>query len=237
MWSLSVEEQFYLVWPIALITLLWLTRGRRRYLVPIVGTLIVVVLAYRAWRWEDGMFWLWIYQRTDTRVDSLLAGVLVALMFAGLEPRRDFFERNRWVSPAAWVAGAVFLACLLGARVDGSFLYLGGFTLVAVACAVLVIAVLPGSPWIGARVLRFRPLCVLGIVSYGLYLWHFPVFVATQRYGQSIPPVLRVGLALALTALFTALSWFLVEQPFLRWKDRLEARSRVRVVPAPETTL
>jgi peptidoglycan/LPS O-acetylase OafA/YrhL len=91
-----------------------------------------------------------------------------------------------------------------------------------------VLAALPGSPWPGARAMQFRPLCVVGTVSYGLYLWHLFVFVAVQKYGASIPPLMRVGLALSITAMCTVMSWYLVEQPFLRWKDRIDARHRAR---------
>src|SRR5262249_7184256 len=187
----------------------------------------------RAWRWHEGMFPLWIYERTDTRADSLLVGALIALFFGGLEPHAHSWARSRWVSPAAWIATAVFAACVLRARSDQPFLYEGGFTLVACARAVLSAAVLPSSSWIGAAALRTPPLCALGVISYGLYLWHLPVFVATQHYGQSIPPVPRVGLALTITAACTALSWFFVEQPFLRWKDRLEGRTRAAPSPSP----
>lgn len=231
MWSLAVEEQFYLVWPLLLLGLLWLTRSRRRLLAPTVLVMVVVVMIYRVWRWHDGMFPLWIYQRTDTRLDSLLVGALLAVALSGIEPSAGFYARHRWVSVGAWLGLAVFLGSVLFAQVDGAFLYLGGFTLVAAACAAIVLAVLPGSPWAGARPLRFRPLCVVGIVSYGLYLWHLPVFVAVQRYGDQVPPIPRVGIALALTVLLTAGSWRFVEQPFLRWKDRLEGRA---VTPRPE---
>lgn len=224
LWSLSVEEQFYLLWPIVLIGLLWLLGASRQRVAGVVALLVVMVVAYRILRFDQGTFLLWLYIGTDTRVDSLLVGALLAIVFDGIEAPVGFYERHRWVATASWIAAAVFVAAVLRARLDESFLYLGGFTIVAVACAMLVVGVLPGSPWLGARLLSWQPLCTLGIVSYGLYLWHLPVFTGVQRFGGGIPPVLRVGLALSITAFLTALSWYVVERPFLRWKDRIEHR-------------
>ena len=96
----------------------------------------------------------------------------------------------------------------------------GGFTLVGIATAVIIVASLE-SNWTGNRVLQTRSLATLGLVAYGLYLWHYPVFLSVQRYGTSWTIAGRLAVAIIVTALVTAASWFIVEKPFLRWKNRL----------------
>jgi peptidoglycan/LPS O-acetylase OafA/YrhL len=143
--------------------------------------------------------------------------------------RTPSFTQGRGFQWAAWVAAGVLAWSVLVARWEKPTLYLGGFTVVAVACGVLALAVLPESAWPVARAMHWAPLRALGIVSYGVYLWHLPVFVAAQRYLADVPVAGRAVIACAITAIVTSLTWFLVERPFLRWKSRLDHR-------APEPT-
>jgi peptidoglycan/LPS O-acetylase OafA/YrhL len=220
LWSLSVEEQFYIVWPLALIALLAATRGRRRVVAAVVVVAIVAVAIGRAWGWHQGTLWLWLYVQTNTRADSLLVGALLAIAGSHLATRSA-----RWLTPAAWFATGFLAVCIGFAQFDKAPLYLGGFTVVALATATVILASLPGSTWHGARALQWGPLCTLGVVSYGLYLWHLPIFIGMQKYATGIPTAARAVLALAITALATYLSWVAVEQPFLRWKARLDRRT------------
>ena len=73
-----------------------------------------------------------------------------------------------------------------------------------------------------------------GRVSYGLYIWHLAVFNAVLRYGRLWPPITQATVALSLAALATCGSWFLVERPFLRWKDRLETTRRDHDKQSPQ---
>ncbi len=107
------------------------------------------------------------------------------------------------------------------------FLYRGGFTLIALTVGVILIAVLE-TDWVVNRFLRLRPLRAVGRVSYGLYIWHLAIFNAVTRYGRFWNPWWQTIVALGLTAVATCASWFLVERPFLRWKDRLEHAYRER---------
>jgi peptidoglycan/LPS O-acetylase OafA/YrhL len=225
LWSLAVEEQFYLVWPLVLTGLLWLTGARRRYVGVVLVAGVAGIALYRAWRWRDGMPFLFIYSRTDTRADALLVGALGAVLTGGVRGLSLSSTWGRVASYVAWLASGVLAWFVLFAGYDEGMLYLGGFTVVAVACGVLVLAVFPGSAWPPARALQWAPLRTLGVVSYGVYLWHLPVFVATQRYAQGAPAAGQAVIACAITAMLTGLSWFLVERPFLQWKSRLDDRS------------
>ena len=74
----------------------------------------------------------------------------------------------------------------------------------------------------------YRQPVAVGRVSYGIYLWHFPVFWAVGRWGRSWPDIVRLSVAFSLTALFTVLSWYLLEKPIMRWgRNRLEPRAPV----------
>lgn len=217
LWSLSVEEQFYLVWPLVVVVLSAYVRRLRTVVIIMLGAIVVVALN-RAWQYHSGTLYLLVYGRTDTRADALLVGALLAQLWV----RR--WTPTRKLAPMAWAAVAVLAACVVWSNAVGPFLYDGGFTLVALAGGVLILAAIDGD-WIGGRLLGLRWLCAIGLVSYGLYLWHIPIFFGVARYGADWDPLVRVGVALALTATVTVASWFLVERPALRWKDRLEGRA------------
>jgi peptidoglycan/LPS O-acetylase OafA/YrhL len=227
-WSLSFEEQFYLVWPF--VTALALTAVRRlRTVVIVCVVLMVLVGLHRARLYHSGMNWYPIFIRTDTRFDSFLPGVLLAhLWFRHREPK------GRFVPIAGWVALGILLVCLPTAKLEDPFLYYGGITLIDICCAVVILAIIDGR-WAVNRFFQLKWLVRLGTVSYGLYLWHLPVFFAFAHYyvevnmltgtrTLSISPWILAPAALAVSFAFTLLSWFLLEKPVLQWKRRLEGR-------------
>ena len=220
LWSLSIEEQFYFVWPVALIFLL----GLRRRLSTLVVALSVSILALAVWRMllARHMSPALVYFRTDAQADALLVGALTAHLWV-----RGKVPWKRFLAPAAWVALAFMTVCIFRLEGDHQFLYNGGFTLIAVAVAIMLLAILE-TPWLPARALNTRPLRAIGRVSYGLYLWHVLAFSIVVDHTRTAPVAVRILLALAITAAVTAASWYLVERPFLRLKDRLDARDRTR---------
>lgn len=217
MWSLAVEEQFYLVWPF--VVALLAGRRRPRALLPaLLVAATVAVALHRAVLWRQGAGWLPLYVRTDTRADSLLIGALTALVWS----RGPVVARSVPVVATAGLALVAVFAAVV--PVDSPAYYLGGFTVVAVAAAAVVLGVLHGGWW-GARLFAARSLRAIGRVSYGLYLWHLPVFTGVQRYGAGWSAPARVATGLSLAAIATIVSWWCIERPVLAWKDRLEARS------------
>jgi peptidoglycan/LPS O-acetylase OafA/YrhL len=223
MWSLSFEEQFYLIWP--WVTIVFLTVNRRlRQVIPILLALIAIVAVHRAFMYHGITTWYPDFVRTDTRADSILIGCLLAHIWV----RRR--EPTRGVKLAAWIAAAFLLACLPLANLTGPFLYRGGLVLIDVACAILLLGILQGG-WAGRRFFELKPLVIIGTVSYGLYLWHLPVYFAVKYYGQGWPDAVRVIVALGVTVALTILSWFLLERPALRWKARFERANRKQPTP------
>ncbi len=225
LWSLSIEEQFYFVWPVALIFLL----GVRRRLSTVVVVMSASILALAVWRMmlARHLSPALVYFRTDAQADALLVGALAAHLWM-----RGTVPWKRFLAPAAWVALAFMTVCIYRVESDHQFLYNGGFTLIAIAVAVMLLATLESS-WCPARVLTTRPLRAVGRVSYGLYLWHVLVFSIVVDHTRTQPVGVTIALALGITAVVTAASWFLIEQPFLRLKDRLEARDQAR---SPDST-
>jgi peptidoglycan/LPS O-acetylase OafA/YrhL len=216
LWTLAIEEQFYLVWPPLLFGALRVWRSQRRVAWLAVG-IVVLAAGWRIALYQSGDPWLRIYIRTDARADALAIGALMALL-----PRELLWRRLRPGVRA--IAGPVALAVLLGAAAglepyDG-ILYLGGFTVVAIAAAVLIASVLDGDAPL-TRALASRPAVALGRLSYSLYLWHFGIFQLVADHTVSWSALPRIGLAWALALIAAGASYRFVELPALRLKRRL----------------
>jgi peptidoglycan/LPS O-acetylase OafA/YrhL len=216
-WSLSIEEQFYLVWPLALAWLLRRGVGTVKNLPHILITLIVVIALWRAW-----LFWPNDFARAyygfDTRVDEMLVGCTLAAM---LHQQRDAvaagWNKLRFVM-LPLVLGA--MCWMVGFTRYGQALYpLGLFTVAALGAAVLIAEItLHPNGWL-ARGLSTAPLRYVGKLSYGLYLYHFVIFSTTP------PPIAhpiaqRQVLDFIVTFGLAALSYHCLEQPCLKFKTR-----------------
>lgn len=225
-WSLAVEEQFYLIFPIALIgTIAVLKRriGIHRLAHVALIAAVVGAIASCALMWilrDPGTDPSRVYFGTDTRSQALFIGIAIACVVR-LWPMSGTRRRSHATLTTAALLG---FATLVGIATTASFrtdwLYTGGFLLIALATGVIVLT-LNGRDSFFTKALSVRWLRTLGLVSYGLYLWHWPikVFVTGQRLHLSDDATGRVVLFLircALTAAATALSWYLIEQPFRR---------------------
>ncbi|MEY2423408.1 MAG: hypothetical protein QOI95_3475 [Acidimicrobiaceae bacterium] len=232
-WSLSLEEQFYVLWPGGLLLLLRLTRSARPVPLAIyVGIATAVCARFITWQVQG---YPAAYMLLYSRADSLLAGAALAFVWhRGCLPRRH-------VRAAGWVGLAVVLAAAVWVDGTNETLFYTSFIFVALASTAMIAAVLDGR-WAMNRVLALRPMVAVGRVSYGLYLWHVAVFVLVERSFGSQSSAVQIVIALVGSAAATAASWFLVERRFLvlkhRWApSRLQADQRSNWVGESTTLL
>lgn len=225
-WSLSIEEQFYLSWPLLLAVVL-ARRGSRRLLA---GLAIGGALASALWRAQlavGGAGFDRLYEGLDVRLDGLLLGCALACLErrAAANAAGPASSRTRGALVLGGLACALgfVLACALLEKRHTAF-YLWQLPLLSLTCLGLVAAVRSPSSSALRRVLEWPPLVRLGAISYGVYLWHFPIFRLLVEDAWRWPQVLAAGGAATLAAALASHRW--VERPALAWKERLEAPSR-----------
>lgn len=210
-WSLAIEEQFYLVWPVVLVLLFRLRRYRRAILlVSVAGaTASTVVMALLAP--APGGDPSRVYFGTDTRAQELLIGAALAIAIR-VVPRL-----TKRTYGAIAVAGSAATLCawvLLGS--ESRFLYRGGFAVTGLASAAVVFAVAVAPHGIVGRALAVAPLRALGRISYGVYLWHWPLQLAITHRLTHLSGAPLIVLRMIVTIVIAAASFVFVEEPIRR---------------------
>jgi peptidoglycan/LPS O-acetylase OafA/YrhL len=257
LWSLAVEEQFYLLWPPVLA--LGLSVGIVRWpqhrvvqLVALVGAAIAALLMAILYRPELDPSR--IYYGTDTRAAGLLIGAALAFVWipgwgfargsdlpadARLRRVREqgrFRRRWGWTTPLlldvvglAALGGLVWFCLWLGEYQP--FLYRGGFACVALTTAVLIMVIVHPRTRLGATLMGWQPLRWVGLRSYSIYLWHWPVLMITRpQLDVPFDGLPLLALRLAATVVLADLSYRYVETPIRRgvlgrvWRQMREAR-------------
>ena len=222
LWSLAVEEQFYLVWPSLLLVGLLLLRKRpgggvaqpvataRWLTLPTLAMAAASALAM-AELYQPGLDPTRVYEGTDTRAFGLLIGAALAMACAGRHPEKAR-RVSRLALDVAGLAGLVVIGLMIWRLGQYSpFIYRGGLVVLSVATAAVVAAVAcPGS--LVGQLLAWRPLRWIGVRSYGIYLWHYPVIVLTTPAGagEDLP---RAAAQIAASVALAALSWRFIEEP------------------------
>jgi len=236
LWSLAVEEQFYLLWPpvLALALAVGASRLRQRRALSVALAGAVASAVAMAVMYAPGVDPSRIYYGTDTRATGLLCGAALAFLWSPGDKYRPSVARHYrlelgsrgrlrrrwgWTTPLLFdIVGFAALGALVWFFLHlGEYrplLYEGGFALVALATVAMIMAAVHPYSLIGAHIMGSAPLRWIGVRSYGIYLWHWPVFMVT-RPGLDLPfdgwPLLAVRLGV--TVVLADLSYRFVETP------------------------
>ena len=216
MWSLAIEEQFYVVWPLVVFGLLWLVRSA-----------VMRVLIFGVGACGLGLWALWlfhttsdasrVYMGTDTRAVALLLGATAA----AIEYRRKFSSRNRLLRLLALPALLLIVFMTVRMRGDALITYQGGLLACSLAGTIVVAAAAldrrlsatAPTPPAMFRVLTTAPLRWLGSRSYGIYLWHWPMMVGFHVADAPDSSLWRRLAAVGASLVVAELSYRYIEQP------------------------
>jgi peptidoglycan/LPS O-acetylase OafA/YrhL len=255
LWSLAVEEQFYLVWPWVVLAMVllagWMMKrrrvrllgpgahvetganeflsGRARWAMAAVALVLAAASAIEmAMLYHPGYDPTRVYEGTDTRAFGLLIGAAVAMVYPTRRGARTLSAGSRRLLDAAGLVGLVVVVLLVWRTNEYSdFMFRGGLELLSVATALVVAAAATPGGLLG-RALGWTPMRWVGVRSYGIYLWHYPIIVLTAAAGTVGTPVsaVRAVILVAVTVAIAAASWRFVEDPIRRGSYR-------RTAPAP----
>ena len=212
MWSLAIEEQFYLVWPMIVYGMLRWRRGSVGSLALVSGAIAVASTLLMVTLYDPGRDPSRVYFGTDTRISSLIVGALLAMLATKHTFGKSFGERR------ALHTASLFAVAILGwmwvTTTDGpSWLYLGGFLVAALLVAVVIADISQEELGPVGKVMALPPLRWIGAISYGLYLWHWPIYVYLSPARTDLDGGLLFALRLAVTFAVATASYYLVERP------------------------
>jgi peptidoglycan/LPS O-acetylase OafA/YrhL len=214
LWSLSVEEQFYLFWPLVFAAGMKLFGRSKLVLGVLAGALGSVVLAWILF--DPGADASRIYYGTDTHAVGLLGGVALALVWSPIELRRR--KTGALVGPILDVVGVLALAYIALSFIHvhdyDLNLWHGGYLWLAIVTTLLLAVLAHPASSLGA-VLGKAPVIWLGLRSYSFYLWHWPVLVLTRPgVDVDLPKGVLIPLQLVAVLVLADLSYRFVELPF-----------------------
>ena len=215
LWSLSIEGQFYILWPaVAFIIFQKTKKPIFSFLILAIGIILLIIqrgLVY------DELGWFAAYLRTDTRIESLLLGAMGSFLWLKTDCIKAQVVRVMSIPATICV---VLTVCY--SRADGSFIWRGGMTLFDASVLVIILA-LAADVYPGRKLLTAGPTDWVGRISYGLYLWQIPIFRVIERHGATLSSAMRCVLAVGGVFAVSSFSWYALERPVMksRWAKQL----------------
>jgi peptidoglycan/LPS O-acetylase OafA/YrhL len=211
LWSLAIEEQFYLLWPLVVVGVLAVARASRRVLVIVTVAGIVLSQMAMAWLYEEADPSR-AYYGTEARAHTILVGCLLALILSRRPVARGATKR---VLGAAGLAAFAVCIVVWWRAEPGPRLFYGGDLVFSVVVAVVIAAAVQPTgalrTFLGLRAFRF-----VGFISYGLYLWHWPVIVFATPERTDLTGVRLDLFRIGITVGAALISYYLLEQPIRR---------------------
>ncbi|MFE6169818.1 acyltransferase family protein [Viridibacillus arvi] len=221
MWSLAVEEQFYILWPIIMMIGMKVVKNRGTLAIGIfLGALLSAILMLVMY--EPGVDPSRVYYGTDTRAFSVLIGAALAFVWPSRKLAKNVTDdAKKLLNIVGIISLALLVLMMMTMDETGSFLYLGGMLLASVVTAILIAVIVHPASFIG-NLFSFKPLIWIGVRSYGIYIWHFPIIVLLGAgVGNEQISFIKLLVILILTLLFAGLSWRYVEDPIRRGQWRI----------------
>lgn len=206
-WSLAVEEQYYVLFPLFL-TLVW--HYRKRWIfgaIIVLGFFSLLLAQWGAYNYPSATFYL-----LPTRAWELMAGAATAFYLLYGKSNEELIERNSFISELLGILGLslIFLSIFL---FDYTIPFPSLYAFIPIL-GVIFIILFSSQKTITGRVLGSRFLVGIGLISYSLYLWHQPLFVFVKHYNFGHPSNFVYSLLIILTFIFSYFSWRFVEKPF-----------------------
>jgi peptidoglycan/LPS O-acetylase OafA/YrhL len=215
LWSLAVEEQFYLIWPLFLSVLLTFRAFRRRGPLVVLTLLVTAASAVAmAVLYHPGMNPNRVYYGTDTRAYALLLGAALAMVWPSAKLATTLSRSKRTLLDGIGILGLLTILYMVWQTTQyETFMYRGGMVLLSLAATVLV-ATLAHPASLLSRLFAWKPLRWIGVRSYAIYLWHYPIIALTSPTMDmdgfnATRDILQVGASIVIAAL----SWRFVEEP------------------------
>jgi peptidoglycan/LPS O-acetylase OafA/YrhL len=227
-WSLSVEEQFYIIWSVLMVAAVATGHRRLAYVFAIGGMALSVgdrlYLALHVPRFTGAVFYR-IYYAFDSRADALLLGCLLGLLASDGYLNDWPLWARRLTTGAALVATAGMAWILWYAPLFREALVIWQLPATTVACAVIIVYFVVNPVGWGSRLVGLGVFVFVGNISYTIYVVHFPVYVALQPNGTHWGFWPTELLRLAIIFGIAILSWFFIERPLMRWRQRSAERA------------
>lgn len=218
-WSLAVEEHFYLAFPWLYVALARSGASARTQAMTFLGLCAVTLI------WRSALVFLFdasegrTYHATDTRLDSILYGCVLAVWRNPVLDGPPRSERTlKWICVPAAIAALA--ACLLFR--DPAFRETARYSIQGIALAPLFVAAISYPNWGAVRVLNWRPIAFVGVLSYSIYLVHFAAILWTKEWFAELPPLAQMVIALVASLALSYVIYRLVERPCASLRRRLE---------------